>query len=330
MKRHIPTTLYHYCSLSTFQKIIESQSIWLSDISKSNDSLEMKWIYSQFMIYFLEMQNNYLKKKIALSKHITKLRQEGVAEKDLPVSQEYNSMEFDNLKEFIGRMQKIPIYNSFVFCLSELSDSLSQWRGYADDGHGIALGFKGSYLSKFNGFDGTPIQGMFSIDKISYGSLPAQKYFDTNSEFEKISIDSTSSDIKNIVQTATLNISRRAAFFKSASFKEEREWRMAITLRRFKVNNEYFDISELEKVTKEGYAGRYHVKKFGFTSTRDKLIPHIELYFPDMKKALKRIYIGPKSSVTPEDIRMFLIANGFLSSTEDKSIEILFSSSSYR
>ena len=37
-------TVYHYCSLDVFAKIIEGKSIRLSDITKSNDSMEILWI----------------------------------------------------------------------------------------------------------------------------------------------------------------------------------------------------------------------------------------------------------------------------------------------
>jgi hypothetical protein len=47
------------------------------------------------------------------------------------------------------------------FCLSEDGDLLSQWRGYADDGRGVAIGFESSFFSnlidsmpdRFKGFD---------------------------------------------------------------------------------------------------------------------------------------------------------------------------------
>jgi hypothetical protein len=36
---------------------------------------------------------------------------------------------------------------NWVFCLSEKSDDLGQWRGYADDGQGISIGFNSAFLS---------------------------------------------------------------------------------------------------------------------------------------------------------------------------------------
>jgi len=40
-------------------------------------------------------------------------------------------------------------FDGLGFCLSSERDQLSQWRGYADDGRGVALGFDAKKLSEF-------------------------------------------------------------------------------------------------------------------------------------------------------------------------------------
>ena len=37
-------TVYHYCSLETFNTIINNKTLRASDITKSNDDQELKWI----------------------------------------------------------------------------------------------------------------------------------------------------------------------------------------------------------------------------------------------------------------------------------------------
>ena len=32
--------VYHYCSVETFRKIITNKELWMTDVSKSNDSKE--------------------------------------------------------------------------------------------------------------------------------------------------------------------------------------------------------------------------------------------------------------------------------------------------
>ncbi len=336
MSTRVPKTLYHYCSLPTFQKIVEGKTIWLSDISQSNDSLEMKWVYNQFLYYFIEKDTEYLERRISLYKKYDAIYDQkdkksyiealvSYPPKEMP---KYDSKQIKDFQDKITLFQNINIYLSYVFCLTECVDSLSQWRGYADDGFGISIGFKGQYFSLFNLFKGYDIGDMFSFDKISYGVKHANEYFNQVSEFDKITENSTSDDIEEIAQQALYKISRRAAFFKNDSFKEEKEWRLAITLKNYDYSNNYFDFSSMNM--KEAFQGRYFIERFGFISTNDRLVPHIELTLSLMKDAICSIYIGPKSNVSIEDMRMFLIANGLLASTNDKSIEIHYSASSYR
>ena len=40
----IPEIIYHYCSTDTMLKIIENHSIWLSDLEKTNDKKELKYL----------------------------------------------------------------------------------------------------------------------------------------------------------------------------------------------------------------------------------------------------------------------------------------------
>jgi len=48
MEENNPDILYHYCSADTFYEIIKSKSLRLSDITKSNDSQELKWVFTSF------------------------------------------------------------------------------------------------------------------------------------------------------------------------------------------------------------------------------------------------------------------------------------------
>ena len=96
--------LSHYCSNETFKAIIESGNIWLSDISKSNDSTELI--------------SKILKQKAKLTSSQTKER---------------------NKADELIEAQDAFIY--WAFCLSEEGDLLSQWRGYVDDGRGFSIGF---------------------------------------------------------------------------------------------------------------------------------------------------------------------------------------------
>jgi hypothetical protein len=109
--------LFHYCSASSFQSIVETGKVRFTDINMLNDTAEMHWGYSVFE----EAAGRLI--KIAETKALKGL----------------NKAFFDKVDEIIAPLQHR--IHPFVFCLSRERDSLGQWRAYADDGRGFAIGF---------------------------------------------------------------------------------------------------------------------------------------------------------------------------------------------
>ena len=54
--KEIPKTIYHYCSLETFNSIITNKTLRLSDITKSNDSKELIYIRPFIKEEFLKVE----------------------------------------------------------------------------------------------------------------------------------------------------------------------------------------------------------------------------------------------------------------------------------
>ncbi|MCF8533626.1 MAG: DUF2971 domain-containing protein [Reyranella sp.] len=115
---------YHYCSVESFQAICERKTIRFSDINMMNDHMETRWGYRIFELAATEILND----KEALK------RFPGV-----------NKEFFDKVDKIIAPLQlySLPTIASF----SKEPDVLSQWRAYADDGRGFAIGFSGAVLS---------------------------------------------------------------------------------------------------------------------------------------------------------------------------------------
>jgi hypothetical protein len=107
--------LYHYCSNSTFLSIISGQNIRASEFSLSNDHLEGKW-----------------------SRNL--LEQFCIERKMFPMTQNLLLEQFDSYL--------LQYFFAVGFCLSAQGDLLSQWRGYADDGRGVAIGFDSVFFSE--------------------------------------------------------------------------------------------------------------------------------------------------------------------------------------
>jgi len=111
--------VYHYCSAESFQAILESGRLRFSDINMLNDSTEYRWGYS----IFEEAATRLIKRT-------------GISEQVPTMTVEF----FDAVDQVLSQGQLIA--HPFVSCLSLDGNSLDQWRKYADDGRGYAIGFQ--------------------------------------------------------------------------------------------------------------------------------------------------------------------------------------------
>jgi len=105
-------TFYHYCSNEAFCSIINNKSIRLSSLSLSNDKTEGKLASKIF--------------------------------KDLAAEE---SIKIDDLLGYIKLVEENS--HALGFCLSAEDDLLSQWRLYADNASGVAIGFSKEGLIQF-------------------------------------------------------------------------------------------------------------------------------------------------------------------------------------
>jgi len=99
--------IYHYCSLNNLLKIITSKELYLFNAISMNDSYETNWI--------IHLINEELSKR----------------------NNDFNDEDIKYLDRSFSSNRLYP----YISCFSLDSDSLSQWRAYADDGKGVAIGF---------------------------------------------------------------------------------------------------------------------------------------------------------------------------------------------
>jgi hypothetical protein len=102
------STIYHYTDDKGLEGIIKTKTIWLTDIFKLNDPSEIKHGLNHAFDIMTKIQ--------------------------LPVV-----IKNDFKDVLINDTEKRNKF--FVCCFSGDRDDLGQWRAYADDGHGYALGF---------------------------------------------------------------------------------------------------------------------------------------------------------------------------------------------
>ena len=307
MNKEIKKTdvFYHYCSVETFFKIISNKSIWLSDISKSNDSEEITWALKQCTNYLFDLMGEYQK---SLSKE--------------EITDEDSKKMFQEARDLISFHINKEAERYWVLCLSDKKDDLGQWRGYSQDASGVAIGLRAEYIARLVGDN--------AIDdcdeKLHFDSVEYYKQFEVNSVFSQLndnnknisdmSKDEFYSYIKKIVVFSLIF----APYIKSDYFEDESEWRIAYKM----------SCSELHKGRIPSIENEHLSSKYEYSLNRGKLISHLELILKHPSDAIASIWLGPKCTLSKREVKLFLIANGYLKNMEDNSIEIHTSGATYR
>jgi hypothetical protein len=114
-----PSIIFHYTDDAGLKGILESGKFWFTDIFNLNDPSELK--------HGLSHAVNILKSKVVASRPECKLFTE----------------QFEDFVEK-GGIQASAHY--FVCSFSSAGDDLGQWRAYADNGRGFAIGFDAKAL----------------------------------------------------------------------------------------------------------------------------------------------------------------------------------------
>jgi len=280
--------IYHYCSLETFLNIIKYSSLWLTDILKSNDGKELSWIKEK------------INKNIELE--LTNLGNEAL----------------EAWKTFIDYKKFGNCSGTFyTACFSECPDSLSQWRGYAQDGEGLAIGFSKSPLNSLNNQPPFPYP-LFIFDRVIYDEK-------SQNAFVKSIVRETMNKIgyKGIGHIAiefNFESNFRYIFYKNPSFSEEKEWRLTMnsTVNREPMLQTNLSFSENNYIVSNG-----------------KLVSYVALDFSRIKHSfVKEVWIGPKSKVSQQDIINLLSRFNYYNKCDgysfDESVRIRHSVSSYR
>lgn len=267
--------LYHYCSTDTFVSIISNRSIRLSSLTLSNDSKEGELIKEHLM-------------------HVA--QDAGV----------YRSV-LRNLERALQVTYEV--FDGLGFCLSENGDLLSQWRGYADDGRGVCIGFRSEYLEELADARLQKDEESFSLKQLEYDSSRqaevAKKHFEqlrplldqgafksTVGSLLAPITEEEKEEIKKQTDNAylvTLDAMMRMFELKHPAFKEELEWRLIS-----------FSIKKAN-----------HAKN-KFRSCRDKIVPYLEVPLqPLSQPAISTVYLGPRHTTPPHVIKQMLHSSGF-------------------
>jgi hypothetical protein len=197
--------LYHYSSLEGLIGIIESKSIWATNILYLNDASELNYAKGLF-----RNQVNHFERKKENEDYLI-------------------HRNFKTLIEDMENSTSKDTYAFFVCSFSEENDLLSQWRGYSPKGIGLSLGFKLGDLRK-------------SVERYAFSIRPCiynknEQLNEINKLIEKNFIDFTNEkrqyqhDMYRIILNKSglvfyVEFLRLAPSIKHPKFIEEQEWRI--------------------------------------------------------------------------------------------------------
>ncbi len=185
-----PPEVYHYCSTEGLFGILDSRSLWATDLFCLNDTSEFSYA-------------------IDLAKHC------------VPV----NCYLRPHLKSPASLIESFRTAHTHVACFSADDDLLSQWRAYGSSGHGFALGLRPNELLQHGRNN-----NMFALHRVVYEKEEQEKaicdFVDTciitRGRFLSIGDGEYWLDCLMLL----LNLLMR---FKHPKFSEEAEWRLFLT-----------------------------------------------------------------------------------------------------
>jgi hypothetical protein len=274
-----PEIIYHYTNDIGLNGILETGRLWLTDVFQLNDPSELK---HGFDIAIATLTN-----KVAGA---------------TPACNQFAKLIADCF-ERMG-IQRSAQY--FVCAFSLCGDDLGQWRAYADNGRGYALGFDGKVLEKafFDAGDADAFPITYddeALEKIDSAIVDA--YFKLVDLETILRSGASKSEVADLCTSLTIHLLHAAIFFKHKAYKNEQEYRFLKTYRAG------MQISGLKR----------RPRRYSFIEYAEfdwKSAPHV---------TPKRLIVGPS-----DQMRAGRFAENCLRLTQTQDISINYSAIPYR
>lgn len=266
-------TLYHYTSAAGLRGILESRSIWLSDIRSLNDPREL--IFGQEV--FLPRVCQWIEINFAGANKIALL--DAVVQK----------FEADATKNQ---------FFSASFCPE--ADSRHLWKNYADDGKGVAIGVPGDVL----GTIGNPQIVLYPAMSVEDFASSLMHLFDA--EFATSKRDLISEQPNQAVKSFTVALMRMYLASKERVWADEREVRTVWAQYKPKFR-EYPPDSRQANGDPRYFSLISRRSAYGNV---DYMVRNLWSRYRNVNP-IPEIVLGPDCSVEPEEIRELTEGRGF-------------------
>lgn len=288
--------LWHYCSNDTFLEILKHQTIRLSDITKSNDYMELMYVLNPLKS-MVEERNSWpamLGSSIGtlvgglIGAWIEKPENKDEYWKNLLSNDAKNKADNKALQEHLARFTEKIDGCVWGFCLTENEDDLNMWRGYGNNTSGIAIGFKKSELKNMCDRYKTSNFGEIVLSGVNYGKNKAKstalemfdRLFGKTQDLRGLDEEEQNNALSEIFADLGVTL----ATCKDSGFKSEREVRIILS----SVNMEKFD----------GLKVDYRIKN-------NKIVSYIDIAI-NINEAIQTVYVGPKNDNSVADIERIL------------------------
>lgn len=358
--------VYHYCDLNAFMNIMSKKSLWLSDVKKSNDKLEGRYLLDRLRYHLMghAIWNEKNKTAVEIAQKILK---EYVSEDDdrmyIPKGYTYEELkkiqneieqgeqcceekddieitqsQLEEVEEDLQKMNeeywdignsiapgdeyKSDRFNEplYTICFSGNGDLLSQWRGYAGDGTGIAIGFKVKYLKQWRAFAGEKeVSKIAGFGKVNYEENNADDLLDEVSDIlikcsdkmQKCQNKEEKKFYKQFMWQCLKNIDNKSIFYKNTLFNEEDEYRMFFRNMVDCIDAKYNVPRDLHKRIKNQVDG-WKLSDLEYRVNSSGIVTYYDLSFEAvMNDIIAEIVIGPKCKMSTADIEYLLCGWGY-------------------
>jgi hypothetical protein len=199
-----PEALYHYTSQAGLLGIMESCSLWATNINYVNDATEFHRP--------LRMLRDRLADEAASREYEAKHFRISS-----PARSGHVSVIADRAKHLWTTLNKIQSSISCITCFCEDGDLLSQWRSYTTQSYGYSIGFKTAILKA------RAAQSGFILGQCIYDPDLQTTIID---EALGYLLRLSAPDDEQGQIGELLNVLKHIALFKHLSFSQEKEWRM--------------------------------------------------------------------------------------------------------
>lgn len=269
MDKQVVEVVYHYCDANALLGILDNQKLWYTHAAYLNDTMEIT-------------------KGVEICQEL--LSELQAKRRNVPL--------LEKVKSYLANAEK---WQYYICCFSKCKDKLSQWRAYANDGDGFAVGFKTHYLSQ-------SADGPFEcrLAPVSYNESSLKEGLnavvsDFQSQLAELPSDTDQGSLEFCRNNAAERVGGwcidQSAFHKDAGFVEEEEWRSvrAYGLEGTEVEQTLInDDSPGELVRIFQRLQQEFLERLRVRSGRYGLTPYIEV--PIQPEAIAEVVCGPRTA----------------------------------